>query len=112
MTREAGNKIGAFLVLDEIQKVSGWSETVKRLWDSDTMRKVPLKVATGKSIEVFYWRERNKEVDFILRRNKDLVAIEIKSGRSLRGKTWSAPLVGRKILPIKSFVGSAEENWS
>lgn len=26
----------AILVLDEIQKVSGWSETVKRLWDEDT----------------------------------------------------------------------------
>ena len=45
LTREAGNKIGALLVLDEIQKVAGWSETVKRLWDSDTVGKVPLKVA-------------------------------------------------------------------
>ena len=27
---------GVVLVLDEIQKVSGWSETVKRLWDEDT----------------------------------------------------------------------------
>jgi hypothetical protein len=45
LAREGGNKIGAFLALDEIQKVAGWSETVKRLWDSDTMRKVPLKVA-------------------------------------------------------------------
>src|SRR5262245_46304997 len=27
---------GALLVLDEVQKVSGWSETVKRLWDADT----------------------------------------------------------------------------
>ena len=29
--------------------------------------------------EVFYWRERNDEVDFILRKNKTVVAIEIKS---------------------------------
>ena len=27
---------GALLVLDEVQKVTGWSETVKRLWDLDT----------------------------------------------------------------------------
>ena len=27
---------GAVLVLDEIQKIPGWSETVKRLWDEDT----------------------------------------------------------------------------
>jgi len=45
LTREAGNRIGALLVLDEIQKVAGWSETVKRLWDSDSVGKVPLKVA-------------------------------------------------------------------
>jgi len=30
------------LVFDEIQKVSGWSETVKRLWDEDTKNKIPL----------------------------------------------------------------------
>ncbi len=36
-------KAGAVLVLDEIQKVPGWSETVKRLWDEDTRRRVPLK---------------------------------------------------------------------
>lgn len=40
---EAG-KAGAVLVLDEIQKIPGWSETVKRLWDEDTRRRVPLKV--------------------------------------------------------------------
>lgn len=44
LAREAGNKAGALLVLDEIQKVAGWSETVKRLWDADTAKKVPLKV--------------------------------------------------------------------
>ena len=27
---------GAVLVLDEIQKIPSWSETVKRLWDEDT----------------------------------------------------------------------------
>lgn len=35
---------GAVLVLDEIQKVTGWPETVKRLWDEDTRTKLPLKV--------------------------------------------------------------------
>ena len=38
-------KRGALLVLDEIQKIPGWSETVKRLWDEDTRAKRPLKVA-------------------------------------------------------------------
>src|SRR5436190_8154870 len=40
----ATSKRGAVLVLDEIQKISGWSETVKRLWDADTRAKRPLKV--------------------------------------------------------------------
>ena len=35
---------GAVLVLDEIQKISGWSETVKRLWDEDTRAKQALRV--------------------------------------------------------------------
>lgn len=35
---------GALLVLDEIQKVPGWSDTVKLLWDSDSHAGVPLKV--------------------------------------------------------------------
>jgi len=42
-TGEAG-KGGAVLVLDEIQKIPGWSETVKRLWDEDSRRRLPLKV--------------------------------------------------------------------
>ncbi|MDO8465794.1 MAG: ATP-binding protein [Gallionella sp.] len=38
------DKRGAVLALDEVQKVTGWSETVKRLWDEDTRKKCPLKV--------------------------------------------------------------------
>ena len=34
----------AFLVLDEIQKIPGWSETVKRLWDEDTRENLGLHV--------------------------------------------------------------------
>lgn len=32
------------LIIDEIQKISGWSELVKRLWDEDTFNQIPLKV--------------------------------------------------------------------
>jgi hypothetical protein len=35
---------GALLVLDEIQKVPRWSDSVKRLWDEDTAAGTPLKV--------------------------------------------------------------------
>ncbi len=40
---DAGRR-GALLVLDEIQKVPGWSETVKRVWDADTAKSLALKV--------------------------------------------------------------------
>ena len=40
----AAGSDGALLVLDEVQKVPGWSEAVKRLWDADTRAGRPLKV--------------------------------------------------------------------
>lgn len=36
-------KAGAVLVLDEIPKIPRWSESVKRLWDEDTRKRLPLK---------------------------------------------------------------------
>jgi len=44
MTASAGGKAGAVLALDEVQKIPGWSETVKRLWDEDSRARRPLKV--------------------------------------------------------------------
>ena len=35
---------GVVLALDEIQKIPGWSETVKRLWDEDTASGLDLRV--------------------------------------------------------------------
>ena len=43
-TQSGAQKKKALLVLDEIQKITGWSETVKRLWDEDTAKKLPLRV--------------------------------------------------------------------
>lgn len=40
---ESGGE-GALLILDEAQKITGWSETLKRLWDEDTRAGRPLKV--------------------------------------------------------------------
>lgn len=43
-TREQRRSRGGLLVLDEVQKIPGWSELVKRLWDEDTASRTPLKV--------------------------------------------------------------------
>ncbi len=40
-----GHSEGALLVIDEIQKVNRWPETVKLLWDADAHSGTPLKVA-------------------------------------------------------------------
>jgi uncharacterized protein len=43
-TRLSASAKGAILVLDEVQKTIGWSESIKRLWDEDTRAKRPIKV--------------------------------------------------------------------
>jgi hypothetical protein len=42
--RLAAGRTGGILVLDEVQKAVGWSESVKRLWDEDTRARRSLKV--------------------------------------------------------------------
>jgi len=37
-------KLGALLILDEIQKITNWQNVVKLLWDADTHSRVDLKV--------------------------------------------------------------------
>lgn len=41
---QAASSGGSVLVLDEVQKLPDWSAEVKRLWDEDTRRRIPLKV--------------------------------------------------------------------
>jgi len=41
---DTAKPVDSILVLDEIQKIPGWSDTVKRLWDDDTAKGRPLKV--------------------------------------------------------------------
>lgn len=44
LTRNDKTTVPALLIVDEVQKVAGWSETVKRLWDDDTTSGMPLRV--------------------------------------------------------------------
>lgn len=43
VARTSGRR-GAVLALDEVHKVPGWSEAVKRLWDEDSAARTPLRV--------------------------------------------------------------------
>jgi uncharacterized protein len=72
--------------------------------------------------EVFYWRERNREVDFILRRNRTVVAIEVKSGRTheaLPGLSAFAEafkptrklLVGGDGIAVDAFLSQPVAYW-
>ena len=76
----------------------------------------------GKKIEVFYWLDRNKEVDFVLRSGENLVAIEVKSGakkQRLPGietfcQTFQVKrplLVGTQGISIEEFLISPIERW-
>lgn len=47
--RRLASRGPAVLVLDEIQKVRGWAETVKALWDEDSWNDLPLKVVLSGS---------------------------------------------------------------
>ena len=63
-----------------------------------------------KQVELFYWREGNEEVDFVIRRNRQVIGLEIKSGR-----TQSAPGMAtfqRKMNPAKVLlVGNSGIPW-
>lgn len=78
--------------------------------------------AQGSEVEVFYWRERNREVDFVLRRGRRLMAIEVTSGRrkdSLPGLGAFAGafaptrklLVGGQGVPLEEFLGEPAASW-
>ena len=44
IARMKARKGEALLILDEIQKSTGWAESIRELWDADTREKLPLKV--------------------------------------------------------------------
>ena len=76
-----------------------------------------LNSVTGTSTEIFYWRERGLEVDFVIRRGKTVVALEVKSGRrpaARRGleafsrafKPTRKLLVGADGIPLDEFLST------
>lgn len=75
-----------------------------------------------KNFKLFYWREGDKEVDFVIQNGKKLIAVEVKS--SSKSKHLSgmqafddlfAPshklLVGSDGIPIEQFLSSDLREW-
>ncbi|MCK9582626.1 MAG: AAA family ATPase [Endomicrobiales bacterium] len=69
----------------------------------------------GKGIEVFYWLHHNREVDYVLARGKQVIAIEVKSGRKKPflsgmekfGEEFNVQrklLIGDAGIPLKEFL--------
>jgi len=76
----------------------------------------------GTQIELFYWREGDKEVDFVLKYGDKLTAIEVKSGYENfrrsgmdifvdRFKPNRILLVGDKGMPIVDFLNEPINNF-
>jgi len=81
-----------------------------------------LNTSMGTNMELTYWRERNLEVDFILRSGKKKTAIEVKSGRRrevLPGmeafdKRFHAQrklLVGGQGVSLEEFLSKPAAHW-
>ena len=73
--------------------------------------------------EVFYWRERSREVDFIVRAGDVLTAIEVKSGRSADSLPGMAAfekkfpsarklLVGGDGIALEEFLSQPVKRWT
>lgn len=71
---------------------------------------------------VFYWRERNREVDFVVRTRRTLAAIEVKSSRGRdtqlgmgvfadKFKPGRTLLVGGDGIAIGEFLSKPVEHW-
>ena len=61
-----------------------------------------LNMADELDYKLYYWRERNEEVDFILECNRQCIAIEVKSGRRTTNKGIS--VFKEKFNPIHTFI--------
>jgi predicted AAA+ superfamily ATPase len=78
--------------------------------------------AAAGDCELFYWREGHREVDFVVRTGKTVVAIEVKSSRAREALPGLAAfakafgprrtlLVGGDGIPLDEFLGRAVTHW-
>jgi hypothetical protein len=58
----------------------------------------------SQNYSVYYWRERNEEVDFILEKRGKIIAIEVKSNDS--GSSKGLAIFKNKFNPDRSYMVS------
>lgn len=78
--------------------------------------------AAARECELFYWRERNREVDFVVRSGQHLVGIEVKSGRTRGAQAGLSAfvdafpqartlLVGEGGMSVEDFLLKPVSDW-
>jgi hypothetical protein len=80
-----------------------------------------LNVAAAKKIALNYWREGGNEVDFVVQKGKQCIAIEVKSNMSSTGKGMQIfndkfhpnkiLLVGDTGIPVGQFLAMDPDQW-
>jgi len=104
-----------FMVYDTSLMTYADGANRRRLLDNATDRGRLVESAVGayllargndEGFEVYWWRERGNEVDFVIKKGSQLTAIEVKSGRV---KNVGGSLVFKKLYPeaLSLIVGSA-----
>ncbi len=78
--------------------------------------------AAGGEVDVFYWRDRNREVDFVVHAGRRLAAIEVKSGRARNARSGldaiatsfqpdRSLIVGSEGIDLEQFLATPVANW-
>lgn len=105
------NSIPKFCVFNNalMTAYSGKSFEVDRLdtqrwgrWVESAVGSYLLNFADENEYRVFYWRDGNNEVDYVVLTDEGLVALEVKSGR--RGMNSGVPRFKELFKPRKSYV--------
>jgi predicted AAA+ superfamily ATPase len=108
---------------------SGWSFREARedgaFWGRLVESAVGAHLANARAsdgIVLHYWREQNREVDFIVRSGRTVLAIEVKSGREREARSgldafasaWHPRkllLVGGDGIPVEEFLRTPVRHW-
>jgi uncharacterized protein len=78
--------------------------------------------AAAGELRLFYWRDRNREVDFVVQTGRKVTALEVKSGRSPEAHPGLAAfaeafkpqrmlLVGGDGIAVEEFLSRPVEHW-